>query len=161
MNLELIQNIHKILTREAVTAASAESLTGGRVAAALSLLPGSSAFFQGGVVAYSNQLKAELLGVPMDVILRHGAVSEECARAMATGARRKMGTDVAIATTGIAGPDGATADKPVGLVWLAAVMGHRALACKHIFEGDRNAVTEAAVNAALELLYRLIMGVKT
>ncbi len=156
MNLELVQGIHEILTRRGLTLASAESLTGGRVAAALTRLPGSSAFFMGGVVAYSNQLKAELLGVDMEILIKHGAVSEECALAMALGARRKLGTRVAVASTGIAGPDGATKDKPLGLVWLAAVSGHRKLTAKHIFKGDRAAVTEEAAHAALVLLHQLI-----
>ncbi len=156
MNLELIHNIHEKLTRDKVTVATAESLTGGRVAAALTLLPGSSVFFQGGVIAYSNQLKAELLDVPMDILFKHGAVSEECARAMALGVRRKLGVRAAVATTGIAGPDGATAGKPVGLVWLAAVCGHRVVTVKNIFEGSREAVTGAGVDAALDLLYTLI-----
>ncbi|MDL2226891.1 CinA family protein [Deltaproteobacteria bacterium OttesenSCG-928-M10] len=130
----------------------AESLTGGRVAAALTSLPGSSAFFQGGVVAYSNQLKVELLGVPMEVILNHGAVSRECALAMAEGVRRKLGLAAAVATTGIAGPDGGGPDKPVGLVWLAAATGKGAVARREVFSGDREAVTEASVQAALKLL---------
>ncbi len=156
VNLELLQNIHEKLTRDRITVATAESLTGGRVAAALTLLPGSSAFFQGGIVTYSNQLKVELLGVDMETIIQHGAVSEECARAMALGARRKLGVQAAAATTGIAGPSGATADKPVGLVWLAAVRGHRVITLQKNFTGPREAVTEAATDEALALLYTAI-----
>lgn len=141
-----------------LTVGTAESLTGGLVAAALTSVPGSSAYFQGGVVAYSNQLKVELLGVPFEVIEEFGAVSEECARAMAEGLRRKLNVRVAVATTGIAGPDGGTAAKPVGLVWLAASTGHRTIAVKHVFEGDREAVSEASVDAALKLLSDLITG---
>lgn len=154
--MTLIHSIHEKLTRDTITVATAESLTGGRVAAALTALPGSSAFFQGGVLAYSNQLKVELLGVPMDIILKHGAVSEECARAMALGVRRKLGVQAALATTGIAGPGGATADKPVGLVWLAAVLGHRVITAKNVFAGSREEVTTASVEAALELFHTLI-----
>ncbi|UQZ89448.1 hypothetical protein C4J81_09650 [Deltaproteobacteria bacterium Smac51] len=153
---ELIKKIHEKLTQDNITVAAAESLTGGRVAAALTALPGSSVFFQGGVVAYSNQLKVELLGVPMEVIARHGAVSEECARAMATGVRRKLGVGAAVATTGIAGPEGGTAVKPVGLVWMAAVFGHTVITQKKVFTGDRDAITEASVTEALGLLYNTI-----
>lgn len=134
----------------------AESLTGGRVAAALTSLPGSSAFFQGGVVAYSDQLKVELLGVPMEIILNHGAVSRECAEAMAEGVRRKLGLEAAVATTGIAGPDGGGPEKPVGLVWLAAATAGETVSRRKLFAGDREAVTAASVNAALELLFSVL-----
>ncbi|MDR1921263.1 MAG: CinA family protein [Candidatus Adiutrix sp.] len=150
MNLSL--KLAARLSGAALRLVTAESLTGGRLAAALTTVPGSSAYFQGGVVAYSNQLKVELLGVPLEVILRHGAVSRECALAMAEGARRKLGADAALASTGIAGPGGATPAKPVGLVWLA-VAGPRGLkAVSHVFVGDRAAVTGQAVRAGLELL---------
>lgn len=156
-------NIHKLTSElakkfidQSLTVGTAESLTGGLVAAALTSVPGSSAYFQGGLTAYSNQLKVELLGVPFQVIQEFGAVSEECARAMAEGARRKMNVRAAVATTGIAGPDGGTAAKPVGLVWLAASTGHRTIAVKHIFEGNRETITRASVVEALKLLDDLI-----
>ena len=127
----------------------AESLTGGRVAAAMTSLPGSSAFFQGGVVAYSNQLKVELLGVPLSVISDYGAVSQQCAAAMADGLRRKLSLDAALATTGIAGPDGGSREKPVGLVWLAVATAKGVVTRQEFFSGNREAVTVASVEAAL------------
>lgn len=153
---DLVKKLHERLTAGAISVATAESLTGGRVAAALTSLPGSSLFFEGGAVAYSNQLKVELLGVPLDVILKHGAVSEECALAMAQGARRKLGARAAVATTGLAGPDGGTVEKPVGLVYLAASCGPKTVAVKNVFPGDREAITAASVAAALQLLYDTI-----
>ncbi|MGL4209639.1 MAG: CinA family protein [Candidatus Adiutrix sp.] len=135
---------------------TAESLTGGLVAAAITSVPHSSDYFAGSVVAYSNQLKVELLGVPMDVILHHGAVSRECALAMALGLRRKLSLDVAIATTGIAGPTGATAQKPVGLVWLAVATPTASYACSHHFPGDRAAVTAQTVYTALNFVLDIL-----
>lgn len=148
----LVIELAQKLTAKELTVATAESLTGGAVAAALTSVPGSSVYFQGAVVAYSNQLKVELLGVPCEVIADHGAVSEECARAMAEGVRRKLNVRVALATTGIAGPGGATGDKPVGLVWLAVSSAHRTVAAKHVFEGERGEVSQAAQDAVLTLL---------
>ena len=156
MDHGLIRILADRLAASGRTVGSAESLTGGRVAAALTSVAGSSDYFQGGVVAYSNQMKVELLGVPMGTILEHGAVSEECARAMAAGTRRKLGVDLAVATTGIAGPDGGTETKPVGLVWLAVAGGQEVRAVKKLFPGDREAVTRAAANEALALLLTVI-----
>ena len=156
MDQALIRTLAQRLAASGLTAGTAESCTGGRVAAALTSVAGSSVYFQGGVVAYSNQLKVELLGVPMEVILESGAVSEECARAMATGVRRKLGVDLAVVTTGIAGPDGGSVDKPVGLVWLATANGREVKAVKKLFSGDREAVTRAAADEALALLLAAI-----
>lgn len=147
-----LQSLTTKLREKQLTVATAESLSGGLVAAALTSLPGSSSYFQGGIVAYSNQLKVELLGVPLEVIVQHGAVSEECAKFMATGARRKLGVNVAVSTTGIAGPDGATPIKAVGLVWLAVATDREICTEWRIFDGSRSEVTEATVKAALKLL---------
>ncbi len=151
MNFDLKQ-LSQTLKERKLTVATAESLTAGRVASTLTEQPGSSEFFQGGIVAYSNQLKLELLGVPWEVLAEHGAVSEQCAQTMAQGARRKLGTKIAVATTGIAGPDGGTPQKPVGLVWLAVADGHQVTTACHHFQGDRLAISEAATEKALELL---------
>lgn len=153
---EQIEGLAVRLRNKGLTVASAESLTGGRVACALTSVPGSSAYFQGAVVAYSNQLKVELLGVPFEIILKHGAVSEECARAMALGARRKLGVDLAVATTGIAGPDGGSPEKPVGLVWLAVTDGVKVVAERKVFDGDRDSISSAATDEALFLLSSFI-----
>jgi PncC family amidohydrolase len=142
------------LTAAGLTVAAAESLTGGRVAAALTRRPGSSAFFLGSVVAYSNEAKIKLLDVPEAVLREHGAVSEACARAMALGVRRRLGAGLAVASTGIAGPDGGSPAKPVGLVWLAAAGDEGVLTAEHRFTGGRRAVTAAATTEALRLLAR-------
>jgi len=156
MDQKLLQTLADRLVEKNLTVVTAESLTGGGVAAALTSLAGSSAYFLGAVVAYSNQLKVELLGVPMEILTSHGAVSEQCARAMADGARRKLGSQVAVATTGIAGPTGATPTKPVGLVWLAVATENGVTAVKKKFDGDREMVTQASTKAALALLLTAI-----
>jgi nicotinamide-nucleotide amidase len=135
-----------------LTVATAESCTGGGVAAALTSLAGSSDYVMGGIVSYSNAAKANLLGVSQEILDTRGAVSPECARAMAEGARRALGTDLAVSTTGIAGPGGGTARKPVGLVYIAVADHEGATAVEHHFSGDRVAVTSAATEAALAML---------
>jgi PncC family amidohydrolase len=139
-----------------LTVATAESCTGGGVAAALTSLAGSSDYVMGGIVSYSNAAKANLLGVPQEILETRGAVSPECARAMAEGARRALGTDLAVSTTGIAGPGGGTARKPVGLVYIAVADHDGAAAVEHHFTGDRAAVTSAACVAALTMLLERI-----
>jgi PncC family amidohydrolase len=139
------------------TVATAESLTGGGVAARLTAVAGSSAYVLGGIVAYANGAKADLLGVPPEILETRGAVSAECARAMAAGARLAFGSDWAVATTGIAGPGGATARKPVGLVYVAAAGVGFDEVEEHHFEGDRAAVTAASVEAALRLLLAAVV----
>lgn len=156
MDQQLIHTLTGRLMEKNLTVVTAESLTGGGVASALTSLSGSSAYFLGGVVAYSNQLKVELLGVPLEILAEHGAVSEQCARAMAEGARRKLGSRVAVATTGIAGPTGATRTKPVGLVWLAVATENRTVAMGKKFDGDREMVTRASTREALALLLTAI-----
>jgi nicotinamide-nucleotide amidase len=137
--------------------ATAESCTGGMIAARLTDIAGSSDVVERGFVTYSNEAKHELLGVPMDLIMRVGAVSEEVARAMAEGAVARSHADVALAVTGIAGPGGATPTKPVGLVHLAcARRGGATVHERHVFPGDRAAVRAASVTAALELALRSI-----
>lgn len=140
--------------------ATAESCTGGLVAACLTAIPGSSASFAGGVVTYSNESKVGLLGVPSDAIEQHGAVSDVVASAMAEGAIAACGADIAISVTGIAGPDGGTKAKPVGLVFMAlARTGRDALVKRYVFAGTRTDVRRAAVGAALELLLSAVREV--
>ncbi len=111
--------IAKKLTEADKTLSVAESCTGGRIASVLTSLPGASKFFKGSVTSYSNDVKESILKVQHEILLKYGAVSKECASAMASGVRKALGTDYAIATTGIAGPDGGTPEKPVGTVWIA------------------------------------------
>ncbi len=134
------------------TGATAESCTGGMVAAALTDIAGSSAAFTGGVVAYSNPLKRDLLGVPEGILEEHGAVSAETAAAMAAGARARLGADAAVAVTGIAGPGGGTEEKPVGLVYLHVSSPAGDDARRMDIPGSREAVRGRAATAALQLL---------
>jgi len=142
-----------------LTVATAESCTGGMIAASLTDVAGSSKVFERGFVTYSNEAKTELLGVPAAMIAEHGAVSEPVARAMAQGALAHSYADVAVAITGIAGPGGGTAEKPVGLVYIgAARRGSATTVERHVFGGDRADVRQATVQRALELLLSLSDG---
>lgn len=147
--------IHALLQARGRTLAVAESITGGRIAAALTSVPGSSASFAGGVVAYANSVKIAELGVDAGTIDRAGAVSEEVAREMARGVRVKIDADLALATTGIAGPSGGTPEKPVGLVWFA-LDDSRGTACAQRFQlaGEREAIAMRATTIALGMLWR-------
>ncbi|MBX9945422.1 MAG: CinA family protein [Reyranella sp.] len=136
--------------------ATAESCTGGLVAAALTAIAGSSDVVERGFVTYANEAKREMLGVPWDALLGHGAVSDPVARAMAAGALARSPADLAVSVTGVAGPGGGTADKPVGLVHFAALRaGREPIAERHIFPGDRDAIRRASVLTALTLLATL------
>jgi len=133
--------------------ATAESCTGGMIAAAITDVAGSSAMFGYGFVTYANEAKAAMLGVDPDVIATEGAVSEAVARAMAAGALRRSGADVAVAVTGVAGPDGGSTAKPVGTVWFGlARRGAVEFAERLVFPGDRAMVRAATVEHALGLL---------
>ena len=130
--------------------AAAESCTGGWIAKVLTDVPGSSRWFEGGVVSYSNAVKHALLGVPADLLAAHGAVSEPVVRAMAEGARAKLGPDIAVAVSGVAGPDGGTSEKPVGLVWFAWASRRGTTSEQRTFSGDREAVRRQSVALALQ-----------
>ena len=135
------------------TLATAESCTGGMVAAALTDIAGASDVVERGFVTYSNRAKSELLGVPRELIEKHGAVSAETAAAMAEGALAKAPVDIAVAVTGIAGPSGGTKDKPVGLVYFGvARSGGKTLTERQIFKGDRADIRRATTARALQLL---------
>jgi nicotinamide-nucleotide amidase len=138
------------------TLVTAESCTGGLVAARLTAVPGSSDVFRGAVVAYANDVKAEELAVPAEVLTRHGAVSAEAAEAMAVGVRGRLAADVGIAVTGIAGPGGGTPDKPVGLVFVHVSGPDGELARRLDLPGDREAIRARATAAALHLARRLL-----
>ncbi|MFN6955824.1 MAG: CinA family protein [Acetobacteraceae bacterium] len=149
-----------LLQRRGLTLATAESCTGGLIAAALTSVPGSSATVLAGFITYSNQAKATMLGVDPAVIAAEGAVSEAVARAMAEGALARSGAGLAVSVTGIAGPGGATPGKPVGLVHLAAARRGATLAERHVFPGDRASVRAASVEAAFILLERAVEGAR-
>ena len=135
-----------------LTVAVAESCTGGLIAAAITAIPGSSGYFLGGLVSYANAAKEAFLDVPTATLGAHGAVSREVAEAMAAGARARFGASLAVSTTGIAGPDGGSLDKPVGLVYLGLGTGNGVQSQHLQLPGDRDAIREAAANAALRWL---------
>lgn len=141
-----------------VTLATAESCTGGGIGARLTAHAGASEVYRGGVVAYANQAKRDLLGVPEALLREHGAVSRQVAERMAEGAARRLGAEAAVAVTGIAGPGGGSPEKPVGTVWVAARVPGRIEAEHHAFAGDRAAVRTRAEQAALFLLLRILDG---
>lgn len=138
--------------------ATAESCTGGLIAAACTDLAGSSTWFERGFVTYSNAAKSELLGVPPELIAAHGAVSEPVARAMAEGAVAHSPAQVALAVTGVAGPGGGSADKPVGTVWFGWRVGGRTFAERCRFDGDRAAVRAQTVAHAGRRLAELLLA---
>lgn len=144
--------IGALLVRFDRTIATAESCTGGLVAARITGVSGSSAYFLGGIVSYSNDAKHRLLGVPDLMLERYGAVSADVALAMARGVRRKIGADIGIATTGIAGPGGATPTKPVGLVYIALAAEGVERCRRYFWRGDRLANVMASAEAALRLV---------
>jgi nicotinamide-nucleotide amidase len=139
-----------------LTIGTAESCTGGMVAQRLTAVPGASAAFAGAVVAYSNEVKARELGVPVEILERHGAVSAETAAAMAAGARERLGVDVAVSVTGIAGPDGGTPEKPVGLVYLHAAGPDGERARDFNVPGDRESIRRRSTAMALHLVRTLL-----
>lgn len=152
----LLDQLAAALLARKQTLATAESCTGGLVGAALTNLPGSSAWYLGGVVAYANELKIRLLGVPAEILAAHGAVSLETARAMAQGARAAAAADFAVSITGIAGPAGGTPEKPVGLVFIGVAAPHGTATFKHHFSGSRAEIRQAATEAALRHLLEAV-----
>ncbi len=150
--MKTAEELVKALIEKKLTCATAESCTGGGVGHAITSVAGASSVFWGGVISYDNSVKRDVLGVSEEVLLTKGAVSSECAAAMAEGARRLMGTDLAVSVTGIAGPGGGSAEKPVGLVWFGVATASGVTTDKQIFPGTREAVRTAAIEHALELL---------
>ena len=140
------------LKERGLTCATAESCTGGGVGSAITAVPGSSAVFLGGVISYANEVKRDVLGVPQEILDTHGAVSPECAERMAAGARALLKSDLVVSLTGIAGPDGGSAEKPVGLVWFGLTTKDGVRTEKMVFDGDRAAVRAQAIVHALGLL---------
>jgi PncC family amidohydrolase len=150
--------LNELFWKEGLTLATAESCTGGNVAAHITSVPGSSHFFKGGIVAYSNEVKENMLGVNHNTIEEYGAVSEQTVVEMAKGVMRVLHADCAVATSGIAGPTGGTPDKPVGTVWIAAARKDNVITLK--LEGDegRNLNIARATQNALQLLHSLFQN---
>lgn len=151
--------VGKLLLQSRYTVATAESCTGGLIATLLTNMPGSSGYFLRGWVTYSNEAKHDELRVPQELIQRHGAVSEEVVRAMAAGAKHAAETDFALATTGIAGPDGGSPEKPVGTVWMALASPTGVEARKFIFPGTRQQIRLRAAQMSLAFLRWKLMGI--
>lgn len=154
----LAARLRSIALDRGLTLSTAESCTGGLVGHAITEVPGSSAYFVGGVVSYADALKLDLLGVPPGALERHGAVSAQVARAMAIGIRARLSTDVGVAITGVAGPDGGTAAKPVGLTYVAVAgpADESIVVRRHLWDGDRSANKVASARAALELVLEAV-----
>jgi len=150
------QVLGELLAEREVTVACAESCTGGNIAHNITRTPGSSAYFLGSVVSYSNDVKANVLGVSRDDLGRHGAVSREVVSGMARGVSRLMRSDCALATSGIAGPNGGTKFKPVGTVWMAAKYGDKVVTELIHFTGNRDNVIESATNHVMVMLIKLL-----
>ena len=150
--MRLEKKIAQILTRQKQTLATAESCTGGLLAHTLTNVPGSSAFFHLGVVAYDKAAKTKILKIPASLIKIHGAVSPEVAKHMAIGARKILNTGYGISITGIAGPTGATKTKPLGLTYIAASNPHKTIVRRFHFKGTRLRNKNQAVAAALRIL---------
>jgi PncC family amidohydrolase len=156
--MELEKQVGELLSQRGWTLAVAESCTGGLIGHRITNVSGSSGYFEGGVISYSNEAKEQTLGVPHETLADHGAVSEEAALAMAQGVRRLFGTDIALSVTGIAGPTGGTPEKPVGLVYIGLTAEGVELCEKHIWEGDRAQNKQDSAEAALKLLAEYLTG---
>ncbi|HEY4118424.1 MAG TPA: competence/damage-inducible protein A [Byssovorax sp.] len=155
------QVVGEAMRRVEATVTTAESCTGGLVAELITNVPGASAYFKRGYVVYANEAKTDLLGVSPELLAEHGAVSEACARAMAEGARARAGATFAAALTGVAGPDGGTAEKPVGTVWIAVAGPSGTVVQQLSWPGDRAMVRGLSAMVALDLLRRAATGLPT
>ena len=149
---ELAKKVAHLLKERNMKVATAESCTGGLIGHTITNIPGSSEYYEGGVISYSNALKMNLLGVKEETLAKYGAVSGQTAHEMADGIRKKASVDIGIATTGIAGPGGGTPEKPVGLVYIAISSEKETKVEKHLFHGNRWGNKESTCKAALNLL---------
>lgn len=154
--MELEEKIGNLLKAKHLTVSTAESCTGGSIAALLTSVPGSSEYVNGGIVAYSNEVKMNLLSVSSETLATHGAVSQETVIEMVKGAMKTLKTDCAVATSGIAGPGGGTPDKPVGTVWIAAACKDEIISMKQEGDEGRSGNVQKAVKNALSLLGELL-----
>lgn len=146
----------KELKSRRYTLSTAESCTGGMIGAAITAIPGSSSWFRGGIIAYDNSVKTSQLSVPKEVINEHGAVSAEAVSAMAQGVARKLGTECSIAVSGVAGPDGGTEEKPVGLIFIGIYVKGRTVSYRNVFSGNREQIREQTVETGIRYLTEMI-----
>jgi nicotinamide-nucleotide amidase len=154
--MQLVRRLIVLLLENKLKICTAESCTGGLIAKSFTDLAGSSDWFECGFVTYSNASKTKMIAVPESVISEYGAVSEAVANAMASGALRNSTAHVSIAVTGIAGPAGGSADKPVGTVWIAVASDKHSVAKKYLFQGDREAIRNATMLIAIEMMLQLL-----
>ncbi|MCK4246724.1 CinA family protein [Candidatus Bipolaricaulota bacterium] len=153
----LEEQLGKVLNKKRLTISVAESCTGGLLASRITDVSGASDYFRGGVVAYQNEVKQTLLGVPAHILAEKGAISRETAQAMAKGCRKLFQSDIAAAITGIAGPTGGTQSKPIGLVYIAVVSEKRSEEKRFVWSGNRMSNKEASVGAALKMMLSLAL----
>lgn len=151
------KRIGEKLSKRKLTIGIAESCTGGLISHRMTSVPGCSDYYEGSVISYSNEVKMRILGVKESVLRDFGAVSSECALEMAEGARGSLGTDIGLSVTGIAGPGGATPDKPVGLVYIALASVEGTSCSKFNFDGDRNEIKKRSSDAALKILHEYLL----
>lgn len=156
MAVPIEARLGEALRRRKWTLALAESCTGGLISHRITQVPGSSEYFLGGIVAYSNQAKEKFLNVHPETLKRYGAVSEKTAMEMAQGAKRAFSSDVGLSITGIAGPDSDSSEKPVGLTWIAVSTREGTCSECHCWQGNRSSNKRQSAQAALRLLYRLL-----
>jgi len=156
--MEIEQEIGSLLRARGLTLGTAESCTGGLGGHRITNVSGSSDYYLGGFITYSNEAKEEFVGVGHETLLAHGAVSEATAREMARGARQRLGSSVAVAVTGIAGPGGGTAEKPVGLVYIALSAPGVETCRRYVFDGDRQGNKQRSSDAALGLVLDYLQG---
>lgn len=160
MSTTLEQEVGGLLHEHRLSLATAESATGGLISGRIIDVAGSSSYFQGAVVSYSNEVKRDVLGVRQETLDRYGAVSRQTAKEMAEGVRRLMKVDLALSDTGIAGPGGGTDKKPVGLFYIGLATSDGTEVQEHVFKGDRQQNREQAALAALAMLRKHLLGLK-
>ena len=149
---ELLKALSHILTVRGLTLSTCESCTGGMLGSMFTSIPGSSRYYYGGIISYSDSVKHKIAGVNLQILKKHGAVSLETAREMARNIRQLVKSDIGVAITGIAGPSGGTAKKPVGLVFIALATRYSVIVKKFLFKGQRNTIREKACFNALTIL---------
>jgi len=157
--IQLEEALGKLLSEKKLTLASAESCTGGAIAQSITSVPGASAYFKGSVVAYSNSVKTDILGVPMEILAEHGAVSQQTVEYMARSVRKLLDSDLGVAVSGIAGPSGGTDEKPVGTTWIAVASATQCYSKRFLFGEHRGRNIERARLSALELTRQLVNGI--
>jgi len=158
--MSLEQEVGALLRQKGLTLGLVESASGGLLSHRITNVPGSSDYFKGSVTAYSNEVKIKVVGVSEDTINQYGAVSPQVAEEMAQGGREILGADICLADTGIAGPSGATPEKPVGLFYIGLSHGERTYSQKHIFPGDREQNKQSAAEEALGQLKEYLINLK-